>query len=87
MRCGSSPDAYITRATSPHTALLICTQPNRCACALWLVSLLSFCTSSPALGEEATLGKLQGTFSALLGDSNELTQVGLTCGTVLFQIF
>ncbi|KIY98024.1 proteasome component ECM29 [Monoraphidium neglectum] len=46
----------------------------RCAAALWLVSLLSYCRCCPLLDEEGTLGQLQGSFSALLGDSNELTQ-------------
>jgi hypothetical protein len=40
------------------------------------VSLLSYCRCCPLLDEEGTLGQLQGSFSALLGDSNELTQVG-----------
>jgi hypothetical protein len=32
------------------------------------------------LADEARLGKLQGSFTALLGDTNELTQVGLGHG-------
>ena len=46
----------------------------RCAAALWLVSLLSFCRAAPALDDEGRLAALQGAFTALLGDANELTQ-------------
>jgi len=65
----------------PHAAPPVCTAPhtphptpNRCAAAIWLVSLLSYCTAAPALTDESRLGQLQGGFTALLGDTNELTQ-------------
>jgi hypothetical protein len=55
---------------------LRCTPPPRCAAALWLVSLLAYCRDAPALTSQSTLASLQSAFTALLGDSNELTQVG-----------
>lgn len=45
----------------------------RCAGVVVLVSLLQLCTNSPLLREQ--LPRLQATFTGLLGDSNDLTQV------------
>ncbi|CAI5535827.1 unnamed protein product [Closterium sp. Naga37s-1] len=45
---------------------------ERCAGAVWLMSLLSFCGHHASM--QRLLPQLQDAFSALLGDSNELTQ-------------
>ena len=57
----------------------------RCAAALWLVSLLSYCSSAGPLADEGVLAHLQGTFTALLGDANELTQVRRCLVTMLLR--
>jgi len=46
----------------------------RCAGAVWLVSLLTYCGRHPALLPR--LADIQEALSGLLGDANELTQVG-----------
>lgn len=46
----------------------------RCAGCLLLVSLLQLCVGSSLIA--AQLPQLQDTFTGLLGDANELTQVG-----------
>ncbi|CAI5476237.1 unnamed protein product [Closterium sp. Yama58-4] len=45
---------------------------ERCAGAVWIMSLLSFCGHHASI--QRLLPQLQDAFSALLGDSNELTQ-------------
>ncbi|CAI5535091.1 unnamed protein product [Closterium sp. Naga37s-1] len=53
--------------------LLVSTRSEeRCAGAVWLMSLLSFCGHHASM--QRLLPQLQDAFSALLGDSNELTQ-------------
>ncbi|KAL6762246.1 proteasome stabiliser-domain-containing protein [Haematococcus lacustris] len=44
----------------------------RCAAAVWLVSLLTFCGPQPGL--RGALGDIQDALGSLLGDSHELTQ-------------
>lgn len=58
--------------TSPHTCVHTHSQV-RCASAVTLVSLLTYCRGHPALTPR--LGEVQGALGGLLGDSGELTQV------------
>jgi hypothetical protein len=53
---------------------LPCCACRRCAACLLLVSLLQLCKGSGLIA--GRLPQLQATFTGLLGDSNELTQVG-----------
>ena len=57
------PDPYLAGRTQA-----------RCAGAVWLVSLLVHCGRHPRL--VAVLPRVQEALCALLGDTNELTQVG-----------
>lgn len=66
-----SPVLAGTNPSSPP--LLVVSLPRRCAGVVVLVSLLQLCTGSALLHEQ--LPRLQATFTGLLGDSNDLTQV------------
>lgn len=65
--CASPTDARLPLSLPLHTV--------RCGAAVVLVSLLQLVRRSPVLA--GRLPALQATFTALLGDANELTQV---CG-------
>ncbi len=51
---------------------------RRSAAAVYLVSLLTYCGAAAELRDRERLAQLQATFSALLGDANDLTQVRAT---------
>jgi hypothetical protein len=76
LRVGMSPEFGLP-------SILTCTflrilRVCRCAGVVMLVSLLQLCTSSPLLRDQ--LPRLQATFTGLLGDSNDLTQVRVVAG-------
>jgi hypothetical protein len=58
-------DAAFARVVSANTS-------TRCAAAVWIISLLTFCASSPVV--IAPLDAVQQIFLQLLGDPSELTQ-------------
>jgi hypothetical protein len=58
-------DAALARASSADKS-------TRCAAAVWLISLVRFCTGTPVV--TARLGAAQRVFLELLGDASELTQ-------------
>lgn len=67
--CFSPPYPY----AFPHPTLPTLPVQVRCAAAVWLVSLLTYCPrATPLL---AMLGEVQEALSQLLGDQNDLTQV------------
>ena len=73
-------DAAPPRAPAPRAAILAATLRNaassnadvRCAAAVWLLCLLTFCAAAPEVA--ACLGAAQDALLALLGDQSELTQ-------------
>lgn len=63
---------------APPPLTSVCVYMHRCAGCLLLVSLLQLCVGSGLIA--AQLPQLQDTFTGLLGDANDLTQVGVGGG-------